>query len=313
MDLGLAYIQLNEKTNDYLKDLGVTSIYNSLRWCNIQPSDRDKFVWNSYDAEFDLEKKYGLTSVRSISHTPTWACSAKDFPHWVYPPNLEAWECFIKELVIRYPGRTWTIWAEPDNYPPREADHLICFTGTAEEYNEMLKCAYRTAKKNDPNCVIGIGGLVGGTLNGSFPYKIFNGHNEDRLVFLEKLNVSFCDFVGADVYAFGYGGSQNIKNGLSRIRKITRRKPIWIMETGCKLTRTDKIDREVYRQEYGHETVTQETAAGLLLSIYKIMEDLDIQKMFWVTLEDSDWGLVNRLGRKHLTYHMFRLLNRGAI
>lgn len=317
MELGISYVEINEERKEYLIDLGVKHIYNTIRWCNIQPRSADEFIWNSYDFEFEQEKSLGITGVRAISHTPVWAAQF-DNPYWTSPPkSLTDWCIFIKTLVLRYPGRTWTIWAEPDNYPPRESKDLICFTGTAESYAEMLESAYTTAKKWDPSCTIGIGGLLGVTINGSFPYAVFNDQKEDRLVFLEKLvdlgMMHFADMIGLDAYFFGYGGMQNIRQGISRIRKITKRKPMWILETGCKITPVDKIGHQNYKQQYGHEPVTQESAAGLMFSLCKLANEFDIKKIFWLTLQSSEWGLVNRLGRKHLTYHMFKMLNRYQI
>lgn len=314
MELGLAYVDLCLNSISFIKDLNVTDLYHSVRWCNVQPRSETEYSWATYDFEFQLEREYGLSSVRSISHTPQWAIDTKnDYPHWTNPPDINHWINFITQLITRYPGRTWTIWAEPDNYPPRESKDLVCFTGTSEQYGEMLKTAYEIAKKIDPTCSIGMGGLVGATINGSFEYDVFAGQTEDRLVFLEDLAhkgyLKYCDFIGADSYAYGYGGIQNIKNGLSRIRKISRRKTIWILETGCKLTRTDKIDPILFKKKFGHETVTQETSAGLLFSMCKICEEFEIPKMFWVKLQDSDWGLVNRIGKKHLSYYMFKYLS----
>lgn len=313
MELGLAYVDLSPLAIEWLQDLNVFSLYNSVRWCNIQPQ-KDKYIWDTYDFEFAEEKKYGLNSVRAISHSPLWAVQASSDEYWTHPPHdINDWVVFIKNLVNRYRGRTWTIWAEPDNYPPREDPKLICFTGTASQYGEMLKNAYKTAKKEDPSCTIGIGGLVGATINGSHQYDVFGGQKENRLVFLESLAennyLQYADFIGADAYAFGYGGIQNVKQGLSSIRKISRRKKIIILEAGCKLTRTDKVNPQEYKKRFGHEAVTQETSAGLLFSMCKICEEFEIEKMFWVTLQDSDWGLVNRLENKHLTYFMFKYLS----
>lgn len=315
-ELGLAYVDLNDETAAWLEDLNVKTIYNSLRWCNVQPNSMDHFNWSTYDFDFSLEKKYGIQSVRSLSHTPAWASKADTgYPVWTSPPNnMAAWANFIKELVKRYPGRTWTIWAEPDNYPPRESQDLICWTGSAADYGELLKTSYLIGKREDPSCTIGIGGLVGATINGSYPYAVFGKQNEDRFVFLEELSskgyLSFCDFIGLDCYAFGYGGFQNIRHGIHRARGLSRRKTLWIMETGCKLTRTDKIDSETYKKEYGHEPVTQETSAGLLLHVYQVAQEYDIPRVFWLTLKQSDWGLVNRLGKKYLTYNAFKLLSK---
>lgn len=315
MELGLAYVDINSATEPFLLDLGVTALYNSVRWCNVQPQNHAEFNWSVYDFEFSEEQRLGITSVRSISHTPAWLARASEYSYWTSPPTeMRHWSEFIRKLVERYPGRTWTIWAEPDNYPPRESPNLVCFTGSAEEYGEMLKTAYAAAKNADPSCRIGVGGLVGATINGSFPYQVFDGQPENRLVFLETLIkknfLQYADFVGLDSYGFGYGGVQNIRNGISLIRKMTRRKPMMILETGAKLTRTDKIDPEKYKHQYGHEPVTQETVAGLLLSVAKMASDFEIEKVFWLTLMDSDWGLINRRGGKHLAYPLFKQLKK---
>lgn len=316
VELGLAYVDISDQTAEWLKDLRVRYLYSSLRWCNVQPRDPNNYVWTNYDVEFEKERTLGISSVRAITHTPAWASrNVEGYDYWRSPPcSLKEWELFIKELVIRYPGRTWTIWAEPDNYPPRDSPSFVCFTGTADDYAEMLRSAYIIAKKHDPSCSVGLGGLVGATLNGSYPYPIFEGHPEDRLVFLERLVelkcMRYCDFVGMDCYAYRYGGVKNVRNGISRIRKITRRKPLWVLETGCKIL---PMDNSVSNDRFGHEAVTQETHAGFLLFMYKLCEEFDVSRMYWLTLQCSSWGLVNRLGRRHLAYEMFRLLQNQRI
>lgn len=315
--VGIAYPELL-KNRKLAKELGIKHIYDKLLWCNIE-TQPGKYNFKEFDKQLELEHRLGIESVRYISQTPAWISSAPKGSRYnfgTYPPKQQQpWIRFLEKLFSKYPGRSWTIWAEPDNYPPRESDKIIRFTGSADDYFLLLKSAYGVAKSLDNNTTVGMGGLVGATINGEFELAIFNNNKENRLIFFQRLleldACSFCDFIGLDLFSYGYGGPKNLPIALRKIKKMLSeygdaRKPLWIMESGARISHRSKVEDP---NQCNHEVVTEETAAGYLLHLYKFAVENRIERLYWLTLKDSNWGLINRKDRKHLSYYIFKNLN----
>ena len=88
--LGIAHAQPDESNIEHLLDLQCAEVYEPLLWCNIQPR-RDVWNWTDLDAQFELEKHYGIKSTRYITHTPNWASGVNPknckYPSNSYPPR----------------------------------------------------------------------------------------------------------------------------------------------------------------------------------------------------------------------------------
>jgi len=304
-----------------IKELGCDEFYSTVEWCNIHKAP-DMYNWSQLDSEFRLEQEFGLKSVRVIMHTPTWASGVDPsdckFRPTSYPPRtLEYYSRFCAALVRRYPGRTWILWGEADNNFPREDPKVIQWAGDTETYVKMAKCAYIEMKKADSKCVVGLSSLVGATLNGEFPTIVENGQPLSKLhVFDKMLELGMgdcCNFVPIDLYCYGYGNSKNFLVGIRKIKEIMAkyhvRKPLYITETGAKITPSGSK----MMQTFHHEAVSEETQAGFLMHAYEWAKQAGIQKMFWHTLRSSEWGLVNRLGNKHLSWYAFRAILAGVM
>jgi hypothetical protein len=123
-------------------------------WRVVEP-EKGRFEWR--DAEIDELRKRGFTIMANLGHPPLWAGRPhpKDQDHgsWTSaPPRASAeWENYVFQTVSHFRDRIrhWEIWNEP------------CwqgfFSGTPEEYAELLKVAYRAVKRADPQAVV-IGG-----------------------------------------------------------------------------------------------------------------------------------------------------------
>ncbi len=304
-----------------MEELGCSSFYSTIEWCNAHRAP-DNFSWSYYDKEFELEEEFGITSIRAILHTPMWASGVDSdnckYQSIAYPPRtLEYYGRFCSTLVRRYPGREWVLWGEPDNHPPREDAKLIQWAGDAETYAKMIKYAYVEMKKADEHCVVGLGSLVGATLNGEFPTVVENGEPLNKLDFFEtllRLGIGeYCDFIPLDLYCYGYGGPRNFIIGIRKIKELMAKyhvkKPLYVVECGAKMTPPDgKI-----AQTFHHQVVTEETQAGFLMHAYKWAKENKIEKMYWHTLKESNWGLVNRHNKKHVSWYSFKAILKGVM
>jgi len=321
MQLGVTCWSADKNKLGLIKELGCNIFYSTIEWCNVHKAP-DYYDWTQYDIEFQSEKELGLQSTRVILHTPIWASGVDPkkckFRPTSYPPRkIEYYGEFCSALVQRYPGREWILWGEADNCWPREDPKVVQWAGDTETYVAMAKHAYVEMKNADPRCVVGMSSLVGATLNGQFPTVVEGGQLLSKLhVFDKMLELGmgeFTDFIPLDIYCYGYGGAKNFIVGIRKIKEVMAkyriRKPLYITETGAKITPLGSK----MMQTFHHEAVSEETQAGFLMHAYECAQRAKIEKMFWHTLQSSEWGLVNRLGKRHLAWYSFRALLNGVM
>ena len=123
-------------------------------WRVVEPV-KGRFEWP--DAEIDDLGRRGFTIMANLGHPPPWAGrphpKEQDHGTWTSAPPRDAaeWENYVFKTVEHFRDRIrhWEVWNEP------------CwqgfFSGTPEEYAELLKVAYRAVKRADPQAVV-IGG-----------------------------------------------------------------------------------------------------------------------------------------------------------
>jgi len=123
-------------------------------WCVVEP-EKGCFVWR--DEEVDDLRIRGFLILANLGHPPLWAGRADatrgNHGNWTDAPprDLAEWENYVFKTVEHFRGRInhWEIWNEPC--------WKSFFSGTPEEYADVLKVAYRAAKRADPEAVV-IGG-----------------------------------------------------------------------------------------------------------------------------------------------------------
>ncbi|MHB8897968.1 MAG: carbohydrate binding domain-containing protein [Thermoguttaceae bacterium] len=180
-----------EPTNTYLASEAMGARWVRLHdfgdfchWRVVEP-EKGNFVWR--DAEIDDLRNRGFTILANLGHPPLWAGRPhpqdQDHGSWTSAPprDVKEWENYVFRTVEHFRGRIrhWEIWNEP------------CwqgfFSGTPEEYAELLKVAYGAIKRADPESVV-IGGC-------------FSSHAEDwsRRV-LAQDSLDFMDVLSYHVY-----------------------------------------------------------------------------------------------------------------
>lgn len=123
-------------------------------WRVVEP-EKGRWVWR--DAEVDALRARGFMILANLGHPPLWAGreSADRGNHgdWTdAPPRDPAeWAEYVFKTAEHFKGRIrhWEVWNEPC--------WKSFFSGTPEEYAELLKIAYREIKRADPQAVV-IGG-----------------------------------------------------------------------------------------------------------------------------------------------------------
>ncbi len=136
-------------------------------WSEIQPTGPDD--WNTLHVleEWLTEANaQGRTVVGLLKNTPAWATDGIPFagvPRGLYlpvddPNNL--WANYVRRVAEYYGPRGvhhWIIWNEPD-IPPGVYGHE--FSGSVEDYYQLVKVAYQVMKAVDPQATIHLAGMT---------------------------------------------------------------------------------------------------------------------------------------------------------
>jgi hypothetical protein len=123
-------------------------------WYQVEP-EKGRFFW--YDQEIDALRDRGFLVLANLGHPPRWAGRAPEKKlgsgRWTPAPprDTQEWENYVFRTVEHYHDRIqhWEVWNEPY--------WRGFFTGTPEEYTDLLKVAYRAIKRADPHAVV-VGG-----------------------------------------------------------------------------------------------------------------------------------------------------------
>jgi hypothetical protein len=116
------------------------------------------------------ERRQGKQLVGVLINTPEWAAARPsdgpravprglDLP-WDDPDNL--WGRFVEAMARGYAGQIddWTIWNEPDIQPDDPNGAYYAWAGSVEEYYQLLRVAYLSAKRGNPAARVHLAGLT---------------------------------------------------------------------------------------------------------------------------------------------------------
>lgn len=297
-----------------------------LRWAELQPNGPDD--WNPFffpDPALERELADGRQVVGLLINTATWAVSepiaANGFatpPRGLYLPHDDPgnlWANFVRTMVTRYKGRIrhWIIWNEPDLAHFDEPG--LVWAGTVEDYYQLLKVAYLTAKEIDPTCQI----LVTGT-------SYWWDHKYGREQWIKR----FFDVVAADPEAPAHdyyfdAVMTHIYFKVNTIWDIIRSvkdsmnahgidKPIWLAETNA----PPSNDPAAIPAEVSFEITQEEQAAFIIqasaLAMAAGAERVEVYKMVDKASDaDTDpepFGLVRQDGSLRPAFQAFQVAAR---
>ena len=144
-----------ERTMQLIQQAGISWIKQQFEWDQIEFKKGyfydDKFkksAWQKYDQIVDLAAKYNIKVVARLDRAPEWSRPANSNAG-APPKNYQDFADFVGEFVKHYKGKIsyLQIWNEPNL-------HDEWLEGTPvdpKKYTDMLKLAYQSAKKADPN------------------------------------------------------------------------------------------------------------------------------------------------------------------
>lgn len=249
--------------------------------------ERGIFTWTGSDSELETVEEQGLHALPIIGYTPGWASSAPDGKNSAPPKDLHSYSDFVRSFVARYKGRIECveIWNEPD---------IGFFSGTTDQYADMLKAGYCAAKLADPGCKVLFGGTAGINLNFTEDVYSFGGG-------------AFFDVMAVHPYQWGDEFNDEwFRIQLEDLRALLNRhgdahKPIWLTEIGWST---------------GDPGITEDVQARLLVQAMVTaltLRPIGVEKTFWFCVKDwggPGYGLLRDDGSRKPAYMAYSVLTR---
>lgn len=275
---------------DRIRDAGVKWVRcgagcTALDWGAVEKA-RGVYDWKNADAEVNgWTEKEGVDLLVILGYTPKWASSDANGDNSAPPRDLRDWTDFVYNVVSRYKGKVkyWEVWNEPD---------IGFWTGTIEQYSDLLKSAYVAAKKADPECRVVFGGLAG--VNLPFAERVYqNGGGP------------FFDVMAVHPYQWGDTFNDEwFALQLRNLRDLMKRhgdghKEVWLTELGWST---------------GDSGITEDIQARLLQQIMitsLTLGDANVTKAFWFSVKDwggPGYGLIRPDGTRKPAFDAYRFV-----
>ncbi len=281
-------------------------------WPSIEPSDDD---WNfgPHDGLVNDLRAAHLNIIGILLWTPDWAATAQtggasppsladrppgwyaplpggaglapqgatafsspprglDLP-WNHPGNY--WGDFVYHVVAHYGDRVkhWEMWNEP------EWDYF--WSGTSNDYAQLLKVGYQATKAACPDCTVLFGGLHYWA-NQSYYRWVLNTLDSDPLA---DQNNHFFDVMSVHLYSRAsslYDEIENIRSGMAAYGVDDH--PIWVTETGVPVWG----DPHVSSQPKYDYAATQEEAAAYVIQSYANSWAAGVARYMFFRTHDAD-------------------------
>ena len=248
-------------------------------WHRIQP-EPNRFEWKDYDLALDAYDKAGVKVMPVLCYDAAWHPNQSPS----MPTYREEYGRFVYETVKHFKGRisAYEIWNEPNGaqYWRPAPDAAL--------YTELLKVAYREAKRADPSVTV-VGGVVAG-----MDWPFIEG-------MLKAGAGNAMDAISVHPYQGNLGSAGpeagNLAADLRRLKALLKqynapKTRIWITEMGNR-TVPDPYTATGQAQPSGR--VTEQQQANYLVRSYAIALSEGVERVFWFNLQDwpsETWGTI---------------------
>ncbi len=210
-----------------------------------------------------------MATLGILGFPPAWAATGGSTGRfWLRPPELGVWTRYVENVAGEYRDTIahWEIWNEPN------APAFWEIEPDPEQYLELLKAAYRAAKRGNPKCTVVMPGLRGPSGPGDHGSRAYL----DRLLALGAGR--HCDAISVHPYRSGSPEETGLVEDLQWIARRCAvsgvKRPIWITEMGWP---TDVPNG-----------VTPRTQAAMLARSYLLAASTRlVDRFFWFRLHDS--------------------------
>jgi len=182
------------KTLEMVREMGSPWIVEYFPWGYAEP-EKGRFDWKHSDIVVQDAYDQGLHVIARIDYVPSWARPENTTSRYLDRDHFQDYGDFIYSFVSRYKDRIhhYVIWNEPNlsfEWGYRQVN--------PEEYVELLKTAYLSAKRADPSAVVLAAGLA--------PTLEDSDMAMDDLTFLQRMYDAGATDYFDGLAAHAYGG-----------------------------------------------------------------------------------------------------------
>ena len=269
-------------------------------WNGIE-KEQGKYDWTFWDAVVAAAEQNRIGLIPYVAYTPQWAArDAKDF--WKQPPrDPKLYADFMNRIAARYRGRiaSWEIWNEPDN-----KDY---WTGTADEFAELVKAAAPSIRVADPQAVLVLGGVAYGP--GEFFRRLLMDYHVDRYLDVVAMHAYPETWLNERVEAMF---QQWVPDVQQMIAADCSGADLWINEMGYADYRFQPNAASVYGVDifYKYEHTRSYQAAMLFKFHVMALASQQVSLTGWYRIDDFP-ATETRLGPDLVNFHLGVLDARG--
>ena len=241
-----------EKPARIAQSIGVKWMRDEFNWGHIEPR-KGEWHFERFDKSVDTATKHGISIFGLLCYWAPWAQ-----PHT--PEGIQAYCNYVKTVVNRYKDRVhyWEIWNEPN---------IFFWTGTIEQYTDLMKAGYDAVKDADPNAKV-IGCCTAGTDLG-FIEKVFEFGGFDKM-----------DILSIHPYRYPPTPEETdliaeVRKADALVRKYGKPKEIWMTEIG-------------WPTNVGGNGSSEAKQAAMIVRTYVLaMASGVVQKTFWYNFRND--------------------------
>jgi len=297
---------------DVARTAGSGWIRIDINWEVIQAGGPSSYNWGPFDRVVRSANERGLRVLAGVVYTPAWARPGT--PSGMYPPaDLGTFVSFCAAAVARYASmgvHFWEIWNEPNRGFWKPAPDPA-------RYTQMLRLAYSTIKRMDPEAFVVSAGL---SPYGAYGQASAEGMNP--LTFLERMYragaAGSFDALGWHPYEWGVGIKFHPSSAWSQLIKTSTSARSIMMDNG-------DGRKQIWGTEYGAPTgatMAESAQADLLRAAYDAWTRWDwAGPLFWYSARDAgtnahdrehNFGLVRRDFSQKPSFAAFQSVTRRA-
>jgi polysaccharide biosynthesis protein PslG len=264
--------------NPVLARAGVRWLRGFYEWQTVQPKE-GYWNWALYDHLVENARLHKIHLTGVFAYFAPWASAdggTRRFPI----KNIQFWRDYVAAMIGRYHAdiKYWEVW--------NEFNGSFAENGSVENYAELVREAFDTAKKIDPTAKIG---LSVANFDVGFLDAAIKAGARDHFDYV-------CVHPYEKMGALANGGESAFLNMATTLRDMlaannqSSQIPLWITEIGSEapVKRNDPLDR---------------TQAALLAKSYILAIASGFQRVFWFEARGPSYGKDTDLGliRENMT------------
>ena len=287
------HARFNPESLNEMKLLGVD-------WLRMHPPlgtkwflvEKNRGEYSFYDEPILLAKSMGFNILGSLDTTPRWASTApadmqgEDANGFrSYPPKkLADWENYVYQTVSHYKGIIdyWEVWNEPSSNGFLKVEGPFGESRRPIVYTELLKAAYRAAKRANPGAVV-VAGVGTGQRPTEWVGKIFGQGAYD---YMDVLSFHlYTDGRPGDVLDTPTGVYIDGLRSLMRSYGRGATKPVWESESGILASGTGY--KNILQVVSGYSEPVKDSAAYMVRNFVHLLAS-GASKWFYYSMFSSN-------------------------